>query len=600
MITKMLQETSLEYSDSIKYTVQICFDQPYYYSSEQIKCSLKVLYERFGQEKEALDCHELLDYITIQLFGYASISNETLSYLNSPTGSSPAPTSASTSSISQLISNIFNITSRLDLLGLSGKQNCQKNKPIFVSNPHILASDVKICKPKGEIGSFLYTCFLPPFIPPTFSGKLVSFNYIALVTIGINNKLKLERSSQLLNLDFLQDGDKASLSQDSMFSRKSTLPTIQKKLKFDIRCLGPHQRSSGLLFSPVRRTGGSYHPITALSIHFNHSLPIDDFSSIVTSSSEKMHPPVAFSMSKSSSNIFETSDLELLSTPENNPKLILDHLNNQFKRKAASLKTIISQSDLSASKMRFFELHDINVYSSLNFCPKSLLEIYWENEISSIHSPEHFKNNPTFNQNHPPSNNDESLIINYKGELVMTCKISNSNSWSSSHPIIIHFDFSKSYWKTQEIHVKVKRIEVVRQSPQDTNGIKNQTIIHNYRKCTLWDLEFSHQVGPLSSFLIPSFDSDTFYIYYQLSFDFFIYSTEKKVKRINFLDVNRFPNLIKLSWNSSPITYFGQLQRLQIQSSDQIGNLSEINSLFHPMLSIMPYNCTCFSKSIEF
>lgn len=597
----MFQEVSVEHSDSTKYTVHICFDQPYYYSSERVKCSLKVLYERLGQEKDAPEDHELLDYITIQLFGYASISNETLSYLNSSTKSFQMPSSsASTSSINQLISNIFNITSRLDLLGLSGKQNFQKNKPIFVSNPHILASDVKILDKKGEIGSFLYTCFLPPFIPPTFSGKLVSFNYIVLVTIGINNKSRLERSNQLFNLDFLQVGDKASLSQDNTSHRSSALPIIQKKLKFDIRCLGPHQRSSGLLFSPIKRTG-SYHPITALNSYFHRRLPIDDFSSIMTNSSEKMPPSVVFTMSYCSNNFFEVSDVKLLSSSGNNPKSILNNLNDQFQRKIAYIKTMISQNDLSVPKMRFFELLDnINVYSSLNYCPKSLLEIYWENEISLIHSPGHFKDNSTLDLTTPPFSNNESLGINYKGEMVVTCKISNLNSWSSSHPIIIYFDFSKSYWKTQEIHIKIKRIEVIRQSPQDTNGIQNQIIIHNYRKCTLWDLEFSHQVGPLSSFLTPSLESDTFHIYYQLSFDFFIYSTEEKLKRVNFLDINRFPNLIKLSWNSSPITYSEQLQRLQIQSSDRIDDLSKVDPFFHPVLSILPCNNTCFSKSIEF
>ncbi|KAL3127301.1 Rgp1 family protein [Cryptosporidium hominis] len=593
----MFRETSV-YSDTTKYTVQICFDQPYYYSSEKIRCSLKVFYERFTQENEASENYELLDYITIQLFGYASFSNELLNFINSNSNFFVSSTTSS-SSINQFISNIFNITSRLDRLGITGRQGNQKNKPIFVSNPHILVSDVKISKSKDEIGTFTYSCFLPPFIPPTFTGKLISFNYTALVSIGINNKMKPDRPNQLFNFEFIQTLGGTNQDKGNK-SLKSTIPTFQKKLKFDIKCLGPHPKSSGLIFSPIKRSG-TYHPITALNNNFYHSIPIDDINSVVTNSSEKIPSIVT---TTPYSNFCEVSEIEFLSASGNNPKIILDHLNSKFQRKSLHLKAIQSQNELDITKMRFFELHDnIEIYSYLNACPKSLLEVYWENEVSIIHSPENLKNDQiiysaplAFNN----SNNNEILNINYKNELVAICRISNSNSWSSSNPIIVHFDFFKSYWKSQEIHITLKRIEVIRQNSQDSHGIQNQVIIYNYKKCTLWDLEFSHQINPLSSFLIQSLDSDIFYVYYQLSFDFFIYSTEKKLKRINFLDVNRFPNLIKLSWNSSPINYYGKFQKLQIQNTDKIDSLSNISSYFHPLSSILPSNNTCLSKSIEF
>ncbi|KAH8582356.1 putative low complexity [Cryptosporidium sp. chipmunk genotype I] len=591
----MFRETSV-YSNSTKYTVQICFDQPYYYSSEKIRCNLKVFYERFDQYNENLEGYELLDYITIQLFGYASFSNELLNFINSNSHFSASST-ASPSSINQFISNIFSLTSRLDRLGIAAKQSSQKNKPIFVSNPYILVSDVKISKSKDEIGTFMYTCFLPPFIPPTFTGKLISFNYTALVTIGINNKMKLERPSHLF--DFIQT---AGVTNQDLRNKslRNSIPTIQKKLKFDIKCLGPHPRSSGLIFSPIKRSG-IYHPITALNNNYYHSILVDDFNSVITNSSEKIP---SIEATTSYRNICEVSEIEFLSASGNNPKLILDHLNSKFQRKSLYLKAIQSQNEFSIPKMRFFELHDnIDIYSCLNTCPKSLLEVYWENEVTIIHSPGNLRTEQILHSDSHPFksfNNSEILNINYKNELVAICRISNSNSWSSSNPIIIHFDLFKSYWKTQEIHIKLKRIEIIRQNSQDLNGIQNQIIVYSYKKCTLWDLEFSHQINPLSSFLIQSMDSDIFYVYYQLSFDFFVYNTEKKLKQINYLDVNRFPNLIKLSWNSSPINYYGQSQKLLIQSTDKIDSLSNISSYFHPLFSILPNNNVYVSKSIEF
>ncbi|OII75159.1 uncharacterized protein cubi_03175 [Cryptosporidium ubiquitum] len=593
----MFRETSV-YSGSIKYTVQICFDQPYYYSSEKIRCSIKVFYERLGQESEFLDEFELLDYITIQLFGYASFSDELLNYLSTSNHFS-ASSIAPSSSMNRFISNLFNITSRFDRLGITVKQSNQRNKPIFVSNPYILISDVKILKSRDEIGTFMYTCFLPPFIPPTFSGKLISFNYIALVTMGINNKMKSERSNYLFNLDFIQARGRIIQDQGKE-SLRNSIPTIQKKLKFDIRCLGPHPRSSGILFSPIKRIG-IYHPITALNNNYYHSIPIDDFNSVITNSSEKI-PSIATTTPYS--NICELSEIEFLTACGSNPKIILDHLNSKFQRRSLCLKGIQAQSDSTIPKMRFFELQDnIDIYSSLNALPKSLLEVYWENEASRIHFPESLNSEQILYSTFHPSkglNNNETLSINYKNELVATCRISNSSSWSSSCPIIIHFDLSKSYWKTQEIHIILKRIEVIRQNSQDQHGIQNQIVIYNYKKCTIWDLEFSHQINPLSSFLIKSLDSDIFYVYYQLSFDFFIYTTEKKLKKINFLDVNRFPNLIKLSWCSSPISYYDQFQKLQIQSAGKIDSLSDISSFSHPLSSILPNNNISVSKSVEF
>ncbi|KAJ1611751.1 hypothetical protein OJ253_807 [Cryptosporidium canis] len=539
----MLQSTSVS-SDSIKYTVQIYFDQPYYFSSEKIICSLKVFYEKLNQEGDTLLDHELLDYITVQLFGYASFSNEFLEHLNSNRNHSK-------SSINQFFNNLFNIRTRLDLLGISGKQNNPKNKPIFVSNPYILASDVRISKPKGDIGTFLYTCFLPPFIPPTFNGKLISFNYVALVTIGINNKSNLDNSNQLFNLELPRSGNIS--------------PIIQKKLKFNIKCLGPHPRSSGLLFLPIRKIN-SYHPITSLNTDSYHNPTTEDM------------------------------DSTLVHSCQDHPTQILNQLNNIFQRRSDCLKTLSSKNDSSNSKMRFFELHDhANIYSIFNSGPKSLLEVYWENEISSLFAPKLDKKTQT-----TPLNNHESLSINYKGQLVAACKISNMSSWSSSKPIIIHLNFSGSHWKTQEVQIKIKRTEAFRQNQPDMDDLQNQTIIYHYKKCTLWDLEFSHQVCPLSSFLIPPFESETFCTYYQLSLDFFIYNTEKKLKIVNFLDVNRFPNLIKLSWNSPPITYFGQSQNLNLQTTCNIDNLPEISSIFHPIISILPFNNNCTSKSVDF
>lgn len=591
----MFRETSV-CLDSIKYTVQICFDQPYYYSSEKIRCNVKVFYEKLNQESKYLEEYELLDYITIQLFGYASFSNELLNYLNS--NSDFSTSIVPSSSINQFISNLFNITSRFDRLGITGRQGNQRNKPIFVSNPYILISDVKILKYKDEIGTFMYTCFLPPFIPPTFSGKLISFNYIALVTIGMNNKIKSEKLNNLFNLEFSQI-ESTSQDQSNKFS-KNSMPTIQKKLKFDIRCLGPHPESSGLLFFPIKRTG-VYHPITALNNNYYHSIPIDDFNSVITNSSEKI-PSIAATTPYS--NICELFEIEFLTASSSNPKVILDHLNNKFQRKSFCLKAIKAQSDSKIPKMRFFELQDnIDIYSCLNAFPKSFLEVYWENEASIIYSPKHIKSDQFLNSvplSSKDQNSDELLTINYKNELVVTCRILNSNKWSSSCPIIIHFDFSKSYWKTQEVHITLKRIELIHQNFNDSQGIQNQIIIYNYKKCTLWDLEFSHQINPKSSLLIKSLNSENFHVYYQILIDFFIYSTEKKLKKINFLDVNRFPNLIKLSWSSSPISYYDQSQKLRIKGTGKIYNLSEMNSFFHPLFSILPNNNISISKSIEF
>ncbi|KAF7455857.1 Reduced growth phenotype protein 1 [Cryptosporidium felis] len=588
-------------SSSTRYTVDICFDQPYYFSSERIRCRLKIQYERNPKNlEERLEDFDLLNYVTIQLFGYTTLSGELQEILNSDS-------SSSSGAINNFFSNILGMNGRLDFFGRGGREPGQRNKLIFVSNPFILTSNVKILKPKGEIGTFFYSCFLPPFIPPTFSGRFVSFSYIALVSIGLNNKTKVEKHGRPFGLDsFANFGYSSGQREgDGANSSEGPFPVVQKKLKFDIKCLGPHPRSSALFFSSIRRSG-LYHPITAISRSVQKDVQIDDFSSIFTCSSDKI-PSVSDTLVLTNCPC-EFSEKEILSFSESSPGLILQRVLGEFNRKIFHIKNFRTRGETSLPKMRFFELEDhLDVYSHLNGSPRSLFETYWEYEISAIRLPTMLSS--TLQRNSSPRkspDSSENLTINFKNGLVASCKILNIGSWSASLPIVLNFSFLNSFWKTQEIHITIKRVEVIKKEERSNSKPTTESLessylqaVYSYKKCTLWDLEFSHQIKPLSSILVPSFRAGVVNTHYQLSIDFFIYGTEKSLKRINFLDVNRFPNLIKLSWSSGPINFLGKLDKPNIEPRGKVNDTKSL-CFFPPVSSILPNSNVLSSKSVDF
>ncbi|KAK6589439.1 hypothetical protein RS030_203194 [Cryptosporidium xiaoi] len=550
--------------DAVRYNIEIYFDQPYYYSSEKVRCYVKMNYQKNLSKKtgnnsnnkdDEVENEELLDYVIIQLYGFATYSDDLLDIFNS----NPAP-------INQLFSNIINFRNKSNRA-----INC-KNKTIFTSNPYILASDIKLVGSEGNIGTFTYTCHLPPFIPPTYNGRYISFNYITLITIGINN-IKFNNT----NINEQNGND---------IQTNLNLPIIQKKVKFDIKCLGPHPNSLKLQLNQFQCKNQHYFPMTAMDKNY-----IDNYEN--NNTIEKI--PSLTETDITNSGLNNNFNIELFNSYSNNQ--VLENILNIYNRKVHYLNKIMSQNESYIYKLRFFESSNgINIYNYLNNHPKSFLELSWENETSIINYPMKLLQNTDKNKR----NNTENLTINYKNKLVLNCNIKNLNNWTEKSPIILHFDFSNCIWKTQEIQVIINRIENIENSSNNQNNIRTTTV-YEYKRCNIWDLEFTHQIQPIFSNTIQSINTNSISIYYQLCIYFFIFDFEKKRKKINYLNVNRFSNIIKLSWKSSKLDVLPKYDQIDYKYSELLDSQNSINSInFNQIASILPNNFIYDSKYIKF
>ncbi|KAH8739942.1 hypothetical protein FG386_001055 [Cryptosporidium ryanae] len=554
-------------TNKIRYNIEVCFDQPYYYSSEKVRCYIKVNFQKNKDNSDIngnneLKKEDILDYITIQLYGFATYSNELLDNLNINT---------SYISVNQLLSNMISIGNR------NNRSINSKSKTIFTSNPYILASNIKLDGFEGNIGSFTYTCYLPPFIPPTYIGRYISFNYIALITIGINN---ITNNTKFYKMTVKE-------KNEDELKTYSNFPIIQKKLKFDIKCLGPHPNSLKLQLNQFQYKIQHYLPITAIDNKNYIDYYYENNNTI-----EKI--PSLTDTTITNSSLSDNLGFKVFNPLNNND--IIKNVLNIYNKKVSYLNKIMNQGELYTHKLRFFEKNNGNdVYNYLSNNPKSSLELLWENEIVIINYPKKMILNTNNNKTHT-----ENLTINYKNKLVLNCNIKNLNNWSEKLPLILHFNFANCIWKTQEIHIIINRIENIDKNNDDEKET-NTTVIYDYKRCNIWDLEFTHQIQPIFSNIIQSINTNSISIYYQLCIYFFIFDFKEEKKNVKYLDLNLFPNIIKLSWKSDKLYILPKCDQINYKYLDLFDPPDSINSEnFNHIYSILPNNRIQNSKYIEF
>ncbi|KAL7065818.1 hypothetical protein ACR3K2_37360 [Cryptosporidium serpentis] len=523
---------------STKYYVQIQFDQPYYFSSDKLSVYITIYYNKNTNiintsSKEYISKSEytvkelsddyFLDYGAIQLYGYTTnnINNLNLDNYNGNNNN--------------ILNKLFGYKLNLE------KNDSQINtRIIFVSNPYVFISNLNLNKKYDKIGPFYYSCVIPPFLPPSFNGNYKKYGYFLLLTFGTH-----KNSNNSIN--FL--GSK-----------------IQKNLRFDIKLFGPFSTSVKCLLS--------------LSNIFKFSYPI-------TSPNKQNENLYLENNQNNIINKYNDYNNEYFKYYENFQlckNKFIKNLEEEYQNKIINYKEILLNNS-SNLKLRFFEplAQTIDLENKLLNLPKSILELYWQNslEIMKLNNFEIIKDNLVYENIYYKKKN-EILYINYQNQLVAICNISNINNWYKYDSINISFNMLNAKWKTQEIHILINRIEEVKFINIDEIN-KSTKQIYNYKRCTLWDNFFEHNININNLSIIPSFITDDIKVYYQLIIHFFIY-INKDCNNMEFLQIDKLNMIGKLTWISNPISIY---QNYQDISYNKKNHFFEINNQYKEFSNII-------------
>ncbi|EEA06159.1 uncharacterized protein CMU_019160 [Cryptosporidium muris RN66] len=549
---------------STRYYVQIQFDQPYYFSSDKLSVYITIYYNKNKNlintlPKEYISKPEyivkelsddyFLDYGAIQLYGYTTnnINHFNLDHYNGN----------------------YNILNKLFGYKLNLEKNNQINtRIIFVSNPYVFISNLNLNKKYDKIGPFYYSCIIPPFLPPSFNGQYKKYGYFLLLTFGTH---------------------KNSNNNINCLGSK-----IQKRLRFDIKLFGSYPTLVNCLLSFSNIFKFSY-PITSPNKQNKNLYLENNQDNIIHQykynyyNNEYFHYYQDFQLCK---------------------KQFIKNLEKQYQNKIINYKEILLNNS-SNLKLRFFEplAQTIDIQSKLLNLPKSILELYWQNnlEIMKLNDFEITKDHFIY-KNIFYKKKNEILHINYQNQLVAICNISNINHWYKYDSINISFNMLNARWKTQEIHILINRIEEVKFINIDQIN-KSTKQIYNYKRCTLWDNFFQHNININNLSIIPSFTTDDIKVYYQLIIHFFIY-TNKDCNNMEFLQIDKLNMIGKLTWISPPISIYQNYQDIfynkkyySFEINDQYKEFSNIIELFqtpsNSIFKLFPLNNLLQYKSIE-
>ncbi|ANQ06086.1 Uncharacterized protein PCOAH_00004500 [Plasmodium coatneyi] len=146
--------TSLEHVQDDHVTLSVCLDDAQTHSGDVFRAS----FELVGPKKYAGNVK--LDYVVVYLYGVFMLNQEVL-------------TACTNGPLSQKQENI-----NLPFYGPNEKE--EQKFLLFYSNPIVLCTDVNFATP-SETTHYHLSCILPPFLPPTYNGKLIKFKYCMYV-----------------------------------------------------------------------------------------------------------------------------------------------------------------------------------------------------------------------------------------------------------------------------------------------------------------------------------------------------------------------------------------------------------------------------------
>ncbi|OII77524.1 hypothetical protein cand_016840 [Cryptosporidium andersoni] len=542
---------------SARYYIQIQFDQPYYFSSDKLSVYITIYYNKNKNLINTLPKEYISkpEYIVKELsddyfldYGAIQLYGYTTNNINF--------------NLDHYNGN-YNILNKL----FGYKSNLERNNQIntriiFVSNPYVFISNLSLNKKYDKIGPFYYSCIIPPFLPPSFNGQYKKYGYFLLLTFGTHKNSN--------NINCL--GSK-----------------IQKRLRFDIKLFGPYPTSVNCLlsFSNIFKFS---HPITSPNKQ-NKNLYLENNQDNIINQ---------YYYNNEYCDYYQ--DFQLCKNK------FIKNLEEQYQNKIINYKEILLNNS-SNLKLRFFEplAQTIDLQNKLLNLPKSILELYWQNslEIMKLNNFEITKDHFIYENIYKKKS--EILHINYQSQLVAICNISNINHWYKCDSINISFNMSNAKWKTQEIHILINRIEEVKFINVDQIN-KSTKQIYNYKRCTLWDNFFQHNININNLSIIPSFTTDDIKVYYQLIIHFFIY-INKDCSNMEFLQIDKLNMIGKLTWISPPISIYQNYQdifynkKYYFEINDQYKEFSNIIELFqtpsNSIFKLFSLNNLLQYKSIE-
>ncbi|GAB64840.1 hypothetical protein PCYB_032520, partial [Plasmodium cynomolgi strain B] len=146
---------SLEHVQDDHVTLRVCLDDAQTHSGDVLRAS----FELVGPKKYAGNVK--LDYVVLYLYGVYILNQEVL-------------TACTNGPLVQKQENLNLPFYRVN------EEKAEQKFLLFYSNPIVLCTDVNFGSP-SETTHYQLSCILPPFLPPTYNGKLIRFKYCMYV-----------------------------------------------------------------------------------------------------------------------------------------------------------------------------------------------------------------------------------------------------------------------------------------------------------------------------------------------------------------------------------------------------------------------------------